>query len=78
MTGLLNDPTDVIVNVFIAELPPPIVIALALNTNEKSDACRGENANPDVGRKTRVTKSTPMILRERANLICAALSHCTA
>jgi hypothetical protein len=27
VTGLLNDPTDAIVTVFIAELPPPMVIA---------------------------------------------------
>ena len=36
VTGLLNEAMEVIVTVFRAEPPPPIVIALELNTNEKS------------------------------------------
>jgi hypothetical protein len=48
-TGELKDPNDVIVTVFVAELPPPIVIAEELNPNEKSDVT--------VSVKTACTKS---------------------
>jgi hypothetical protein len=36
VTGELNEPIDVTVTVFGAELPPPIVIEGELNPNEKS------------------------------------------
>ena len=36
VTGLAYEPTDAMVTVFMAELPPPIVIAPELSVNEKS------------------------------------------
>jgi hypothetical protein len=36
VTGELNDPIEVIVTVFGAKLPPPIVIESGLRPNEKS------------------------------------------